>query len=90
MVYMRNSKAISELTQVQEHDSIPSNEVINFYELQDKMLNQKIEDDLYITKKCTKQPLYPFSNYLSFQKFPLTCIAFLTNLNATSIPTNVF
>ena len=60
------------------------------------MMTQTIDDDLDLpiairkgTRKCTKQPLYPLSNYLSFQKFSPIHRAFLTNLNATSIPTNV-
>ncbi|CAI8614044.1 unnamed protein product [Vicia faba] len=46
LVYMRKSKAIPELTQVQESDSTPLSEVINSSELQDKMMTQTIDDDL--------------------------------------------
>ncbi|WVY99969.1 hypothetical protein V8G54_026039 [Vigna mungo] len=37
-------------------------------------------------RKCTKQPLYPLSNYLSFENFSPTHKAFLVNLNTTFLP----
>lgn len=39
--------------------------------------------------KDTKKPLYPLSNYLSFEHVSLTHKAFLTNLNTITIPTSL-
>ncbi|WVY92731.1 hypothetical protein V8G54_031819 [Vigna mungo] len=41
-------------------------------------------------RKCTKQPLYPLSNYLSFENFSPTHKAFLVNLNTTFLPNTLF
>ena len=38
------------------------------------------------TRKYTKKPLYPISNYLSFEHFSPTHKAFLTSLNTIIIP----
>ena len=46
-------------------------------------------DDLYLpiafrkgTRTCTKKPLYPISNYISFHKFSPTHKTFLANINS--------
>ncbi|KAK2433017.1 putative mitochondrial protein [Trifolium repens] len=41
------------------------------------------------TRQCTKHPLYPLSNYLSFKNCSPAHRAFLTNLNTTSTPTTL-
>lgn len=41
------------------------------------------------TRTCTKQPLYPLTNYLSFEKFSPTHKTFLTNLNTTTTPSSI-
>jgi len=41
------------------------------------------------TRTCTKQPLYPLSNFLSFENFSPTHKTFLTNLNSTPTPSTV-
>ncbi|RDX74369.1 Copia protein, partial [Mucuna pruriens] len=76
-----------------DYNSVFQNETT----IQNETETQSVENDLYLpivfrkgTRKCTKQPLYPLSNYLSFHKFSPTHKTFLVNLNSTSILTNVF
>ena len=63
---------------------------------QDETETQPVEDDLDLpialrkgTRKSTKRPLYPLSNYLSFKNFSPTHKTFLVNLNTISIPTTL-
>jgi len=41
------------------------------------------------TRRCTQQPLYSLSSFLSFKKFSPTHKTFLTNLNTTPTPSSV-
>ena len=41
------------------------------------------------SRECTKKPLYPLSNYVSFHKFSPAHKSFLMNLNSISIPRNL-
>ena len=41
------------------------------------------------TRECTKRPLYPLANYLSFKHFSPSHKAFLVNLNTIFIPTTL-
>nr|KYP48213.1 Retrovirus-related Pol polyprotein from transposon TNT 1-94 [Cajanus cajan] len=100
------SKVVPESTLVQEANPIPSDQVTNsdFLASNDNLSTSQneieipeLDNDLYLpiafrkeTRKCTKKPLYPLSNYLSFHKFSPTHKIFLVNLNSISIPTNVF
>jgi hypothetical protein len=106
LVYTRRLKAIPESTHVQETDPSPLIQVTNsdFPVLQDNISapqneigNPIIEDnhDLPIAirkgvRECRKRPLYPLSNYISFQKISQPHKTFLANLNTIQIPTNVF
>ena len=40
------------------------------------------------TRTCTKKPVYPLSNFLSFTQFSPTHTTFLTNLNNISTPSS--
>jgi len=42
------------------------------------------------TRTCTKNPLYPLSNFLCFEQLSPTYKAFLTSLNTTTIPTSLY
>ena len=41
------------------------------------------------SRECTKRPLYPLSNYVSFHKFSPAHKNFLMSLNSITIPKNV-
>nr|KYP37400.1 hypothetical protein KK1_041410 [Cajanus cajan] len=76
---------------VQESNSTPQKKVIIFSPTMQVEIETQNDLDLLIairkgTRKCTKQPLYPLSNYLSFKNFSPAQKTFLVNLNSTLVP----
>ena len=86
---------VPESGHARESNPNPENEVT----LSDPSLQSEIESheskcdqDLPIairkrTRECTKRPLYPLANYLSFEHFSPSHKAFLVKLNTIVIPT---
>ena len=95
-VFTRKKMAILEPVQVQESNLEPLNEVIlPNSSLQDETENEFLVDNddqnLPIairkgTRECTKRPLYPLANFISFKKFSPSHRAFLVSLNTITIP----
>ena len=96
-VFTRRKVVVPESRHAHESNLNPENEVT----LSDPSLQSKIEShennfnqDLPIairkgTRECTKRPLYPLANYLSFKHFSPSHKAFLVNLNTIAIPTTL-
>nr|KYP41064.1 Retrovirus-related Pol polyprotein from transposon TNT 1-94 [Cajanus cajan] len=104
LVYSRREKAILESGNVQEsnppslHEVTPSNPINSndSNEFVSENLEAQVDQTLDLpialrkgTRTCTQQPLYPLSNFLSFEKFSPTHKTFLTNLNSTQTPSSV-
>ena len=104
LVYSRREKAIPESVHVQEsnppspHEVTPSNPINsnNSNEFVSENPEAQVDQNLDLpialrkgTRTCTQQPLYPLSNFLSFEKFSPTHKTFLTNLNSTPTPSSV-
>ena len=104
LVYSRREKAILESGNVQESspsslhevtlpNPINSNDSNEFvFENLEAQMDQNLDLPIALrkgTRACTQQPLYPLSNFLSFEKFSPTHKTFLTNLNSTHTPSSV-
>ncbi|XP_073219751.1 uncharacterized protein [Cicer arietinum] len=104
LVYSRREKVILESGNVQEsnpsslHEVTPSNPINSndYNEFVSANLEAQVDQNLDLpialrkrTRTCTQQPLYPLSNFLSFEKFSPTHKTFLTNLNSTHTPSSV-
>nr|XP_019703534.2 uncharacterized protein LOC105038855 isoform X1 [Elaeis guineensis] len=96
-VFTRRKMAAPEPVQVQEFNSDFSNEVIiSNHPLQDETESHIDNDDQDLpiairkgTRRCTKQPLYPFAHFLSFKNFSPSHRAFLVSLNTIIISTTL-
>jgi len=103
LVYSRREKAIPKSIHVQESNpllqEVITSNPINSNNSNEFVLNNseaQVDQNLDLpialrkgTRTCTKQPLYPLSNFLSFENFPPTHKTFLTNLNSTPTPSTV-
>jgi hypothetical protein len=94
-VFSRRKVAVLESVQVRDSNLDPENEVtISNPSLQAETEPQVNDQDLPIavrkgTRECTKQPLYPFSHFLSFKKFSPSHRSSLVSLNTIVIPTTL-
>ncbi|WVZ07939.1 hypothetical protein V8G54_021285 [Vigna mungo] len=74
---------------MQVHESNPSSALENV-----EIPGPENEIDLPIairkgTRNCTKKPLYPLSNYVSYDKLLANHKSFIVNLNSVVIPNNI-
>ncbi|WVZ03714.1 hypothetical protein V8G54_024520, partial [Vigna mungo] len=85
-VYTKRKK-IPDMMQVHESNpsSAPENEEI-------PELENEIDLPIAIrkgTRNCTKKPLYPLSNYVSYDRLSANHKSFIVNLNYVGIPNNI-
>lgn len=98
-VYSRR-KAVPALTQVQESNSDPENEIT--VRSDPHLHTQSVEtsinsiDDIDLpiavrkgTRECTKRPLYPLSHYVSLKRLSPVHKRFIISLNTIAIPNTV-